>query len=146
MTWYKDLTECDYFGKEYAQNLRAIGWLEGGKLFPVGEINIMVLQKIIELRKNPWTLGRTMFRGYHSCDICKLESELEEGTINLFIPAEGFLYVCPELIIHYIKEHKYIPPNEFCKAVLRCSPMDSIEYKEALVKNGGKPLAEDYFS
>ncbi len=137
MAWYEDLSECDYFGNA-AHLLRAIGWLERGKSFSTGEIKIEVLEKLSALRKHPWTSGYTVFRGYHDCDICRLE----EGTINLFIPANGFLYVCPELITHYIVAHKYLPPDDFCEAVLKCPPMDSMEYKTLLLENGGKFLLE----
>jgi hypothetical protein len=40
------------------------------------------------------------------------------------------------MIAHYILAHNYAPPAEFCDAVLRCPPMSSPEYFEAIVKNG----------
>jgi hypothetical protein len=64
--------------------------------------------------------------GYHECDLCL--SERKGGITNLFIPGDGFLYVCPELILHYINDHQYSPPVEFCEAVLACAPMNSSDY------------------
>ena len=51
---------------------------------------------------------------------------------NLFIPSDGFLYVCSELILHCINDHQYSPPNEFCAAVLTCPSMHSIAYLKAV--------------
>jgi len=81
MAWYKDLDSRDYFGSEIAQNLVAVGWLEKGKPFSTGKMETDVLQKLRQLRENSWTSGLTRFRGYHGCDLCRLE----EGMINLFI-------------------------------------------------------------
>jgi hypothetical protein len=65
----------------------------------------------------------------HRCDLCLGElSERKVGVNNLFIPGDGFLYVSPELILHYINDHQYSPPVEFCEAVLACPPMNSRAY------------------
>lgn len=51
------------------------------------------------------------------------------------MPADGFLYVAPELILHYIERHQYLPPDDFCRAVLACPPCSSPAYLSAV-----KPL------
>ncbi|WP_442818092.1 DUF7919 family protein [Streptomyces sp. NBC_01224] len=33
--------------------------------------------------------------------------------------ADGILYTAPNLLIHYITEHQYCPPEEFCRAAAR---------------------------
>ena len=62
------------------------------------------------------------------------------GAANLYIPHNGKIYVCPELITHYINAHHYEPPQEFCEAVLACPLMDSMEYKRLLIVCGGGVL------
>jgi len=58
-----------------------------------------------------------------------------QGFFNLFVPGAGHVYVAPELILHYIDEHQYQPPRNFCDAVLACPPMGSTEYFESLRRN-----------
>lgn len=58
-------------------------------------------------------------------------------------PENQFLYVCPELITHYISVHGYSPPEEFCEAVLACPQMGSDEYLAAVAANGGDLFSGD---
>lgn len=58
-----------------------------------------------------------------------------------FHHGEGFLYVCPELILHYIAVLWYLPPAEFCAAVMNCPPTRTMEYKRAYLANGGREFA-----
>src|SRR3712207_9113012 len=43
------------------------------------------------------------------------------GSANLFVPTEGFVYVAPAMILHYIRDHRYAPPEQFRTAVDRKS-------------------------
>jgi hypothetical protein len=137
MAWYADLSPCDYFGDENSTHLRAVGWLERGQPFITGPIDPLVFIQIADLLKDPWQPFQ--FRGLHRCDLCLYQAELL-GTRNLFIPSNGVVYVCPELITHYMNAHGYRPPDEFCRAVLACPPMRSMAYYKALMDNGAKPL------
>src|SRR5688572_5505169 len=117
MAWFEDNSPCDYFGAEPASVLRAVGWLERGKPFSIGTVNRRIYEKLTELCKDPWE--PIACAGSHACDLCQFAPEAH-GAKNVFIPATGFLYVCPELILHFINAHKYAPPQEFCEAVLIC--------------------------
>jgi hypothetical protein len=79
--------------------------------------------------------------GSHTCDLCMYEGEAKSAS-NLFIPGDGFLFVCPELIVHYMNAHAYAPPQKFCQAVLACPPMRSVEYLKAVLANGGRILVQ----
>lgn len=138
MAWYEDLTPCDYFGPELAPSLRAIGWLECGKPFPTGAVDRRVYETLTAFRAAPWS-PPMVTAGVHICDLCLYEGEA--GSQNLFIPGDGFLYVSPELITHYMNVHGYQPPAPFCQAVLACPPMRSIGYLRAVLANGGRPFA-----
>lgn len=124
MAWYEDLAECDYFRTWHSSFLRAVGWLERGQSYPRETIDLRVFNKLTELLRDAWQ--PLLSCGLHECDLCL--SEGKQGNRNLFIPGDGFLYVCPELILHYIEGHQYSPPVEFCEAVLACPPMNSREY------------------
>ncbi len=132
MAWYEDLATCgnspyenNYFSVWHPSLLRAVGWLEYGKPYSTGVIDVQVLNRLTELRVNAWE--PVHFSGYHRCDLCSGEQG-PVGINNLFIPGDGFLYVSPELIVHYITVHQYAPPAEFCATVLACPPMGSRAY------------------
>ena len=55
------------------------------------------------------------------------------GKKNLFIPGDGIVFVCPELVTHYMNAHGYAPSAEFCLAALACPPMRSMEYLRSLL-------------
>jgi hypothetical protein len=140
--WYEDLAQCDYFGEEYTTILTAVGWLENKKPFETGAIPRDVFFKLVEFKKNPWSF--IAFCGYHECDLCQFqfESESPSGINNLFIPHKEKIYVCPELITHYINAHSYLPPREFVEAVYLCPPMRSMEYLKKMLENGGRSLVK----
>lgn len=136
VVWYADLSECDYFGPAAAPILRAVGWLERGYPFAIGDPDEAVYHRLCELLRDPWAPGA--FAGVHKCDLCRYTPEAQ-GSRNLFIPGRAFLYVCPELITHYMNAHGYAPPRGFCNAALAC-PDTREEYLRALLANGGRVL------
>jgi hypothetical protein len=81
-----------------------------------------------------------MFCGMHECDFCQFQGGV--GGNNIFIPHNGKIYVCPELITHYINAHQYLPPNEFIEAVSICPPMRSMDYLKKMLENGGRDLVK----
>lgn len=137
MTWYADLSQCDYFGADAASFLRSVGWLESGRPYSQGQVETEVYHRLVELCKEPWQPVVCM--GPHNCDLCRYESAAM-STKNLIIPGDGFLYVAPEGIVHYMNVHEYAPPEEFCLAVLACPSMQTMEYRKALLANGGRVL------
>jgi hypothetical protein len=119
-------------------NLLAVGWLERGKPFATGDVDRRVYEALREMRKNPWQPFAS--GGIHPCDLCRFDAEAA-GTANLFIPGDGrVIYVCPELIVHSINAHGYAPPEVFCRAVLTCPSMRSMQYLRALASRGGATL------
>jgi hypothetical protein len=131
--WYKDLT-IHYFGGRDDIPRLAIGWLESTKYFQTGEAPKAVYVKLCEIREKPWI--DYVSCGYHECDFCGKK----KGSLNITIPHQGKLYHYPELITHYIEEHFYFPPEQFCEAVLACPPMDSMDYYKKMIENGGEKL------
>ena len=136
--WFEDLSPCNYFAPHGASAaLTAVGWLERGKPYASGDVDRRVYDTLVAMAKDPWQ--PVTFRGIHRCDLCRFECDAR-GWANLFIPAEGILYVCPEMITHHINAHGYAPPEVFCRAVLACPPMKSMEYRRALKAAGGAGL------
>jgi len=93
--------------------------------------------KLVELTHSPWQPA-IVFAGIHECELCQFQPAY--GKDNIFIPYQGSIYVAPELIVHYIAAHRYKPPQVFVDAVMDCPAMKSMDYKKALLANGGRPL------
>jgi hypothetical protein len=141
MTWFQDLTQCIYFGDEVGSSLLAIGWLERDKTFPTGLVDSLVYSRLCEFRIKPWQPMVSM--GFHVCSLCWYEGAT--GSSNVFIPGNGIVFVCPELIVHYMDAHGYAPPQEFCEAVLACPSMHSMQYLKKILANGGRSLVRRVF-
>ena len=133
--WFEDLVPCTYFPAD--TTLVAIGWLERGKSYPTGAVDRRVYDRLVEMRKNPWQPFAAA--GLHECDLCRFDPEMR-GAANLFIPGDGTIYVTPEMIVHYMNAHGYAPPDVFCRAVLACPPMRSMQYLKAMKECGGARL------
>src|SRR5262245_15066313 len=121
MTWIKDLSAYvkPFDGEPL---LLAVGWLSGGKPYAKGPLDPSVYNKLSELLAVPWEFGPHSL-GFHMCDLCN--EPHRTGVRNLYIPGGEVLYVCPELILHYMADHEYAPPVQFCNAVLVCSSLGS---------------------
>jgi len=130
--WFADLSPCTYFPTDVA--LTAVGWLERGKPYVTGKLDHRVYEALVAMRKDPWEPW--CLCGLHECDLCQ-SRDRAVGSANLFIPGDDVLYVCPELIVHYIDTHGYAPPEIFCRSVLICPPMGSMSYLRAIESGGG---------
>jgi len=131
---------------EDSSKLIAVGWLEPGHDYQFGEVSLEVVRKLAELLVEPWQPAVAL--GRHPCGFCRFTggpsvfkcgsvgSAVQIGVSNLWLPADGFLYVAPSLILHYMDAHGYSPPLEFQTAVIACPPMRSMAYLKAIIKNG----------
>ena len=137
MAWFADLSPCTYFGQEHAGFLRAVGWLERDHSFTTASVDVSVYRRLMDLFQSPWQ--PFMFLGIHGCQLCHYEPGCN-GTKNLFLGGDGVVYVCPELITHYMNAHHYAPPQEFCQAVMNCPEMSSAQYFKALLTGGARAL------
>ena len=138
LTHFYDLSQCDYFGAETTDRLRAIGWLAAGHNYTTGETDESTFSKLKELLRDPWQ--PTLTCGLHECELCQFDRPT--GHANLFVPAGTSLFICPELIVHYIAAHKYRPPDEFLRAVICCPSTRTIEYKKQFLQSGGGSLVQ----
>ena len=147
--------------------LRSVGWLSYEHAFSIGPVPLTVFTRLERLLEAPFQPRG--YLGSHRCDLCAatrfdaLSEAIQragfperrvdlppvilrrksEGIRNLLVPGEHEVYVCPELIIHYIADHGYSPPGEFCRAVLRCPPIPSMRYFHALIRAGGELWVRD---
>ena len=137
MTFFNDLDICTYFPFECSK-LLSIGWLSPSHEFSKGDVNGEFYDKLCELLKDPWEPVVTP--GFHQCELCQFNGPA--GQSNVFIPFGGNIYVAPELIKHYISAHWYKPPDIFVDAVMHCPKIRSMEYKKAILANGGREVVQ----
>lgn len=95
-----------------------IGWLNSQQDFQVGKVPSHILEKIEQLSELP---GRTI-RGLTKCALCEFlnyeEKDIYHTQNEIWIPKVDFGYfAAPVLILHYIKRHNYLPPEDFLRAV-----------------------------
>jgi hypothetical protein len=137
MASYQDLATLDYFGAEFAHILRAVGWLERGDTFSRGASDVRVITRLRELLVDPFAPFAA--GGPHACSLCAYFPEAS-GSQNLFVPADGFIFVCPELIVHYMNAHQYLPPPQFCNAIVDCPDQRSLDFRRRFLASGGAAL------
>jgi hypothetical protein len=117
--------------------------LPGLQLLPIGWLGSQVPSKgpvpepVIDFLFNAYKEGVLSdgTRGWHSCEICAAAGDLPIAEYTLpkvkwrdqskqimghghyLIRHQKKVYMCPALIIHYILDHDYQPPEEFIQAI-----------------------------
>ena len=99
----------------------AIGYLSIDEEFEKGEVSTSFLTKLKVLWDEGGTTGAL---GHHECEFCIDEGNYEKrGMSNeekVLVDKENKIkYQFPEMIFHYITEHKFKPSNEFIEFVMR---------------------------
>ena len=126
MAYFEDLSPYRYAGNRQPGVLH-VGWLDSSHPFPKGEVSSAALAAMEELAKFPVE----EHRGLHTCEICEPPEGLEPADIDNWrvwagLPSGNgeirvrfgdFTYAAPTLILHYIKDHGYCPPEEFLQAL-----------------------------
>jgi hypothetical protein len=128
VTHIEDLAAYDYH--HGAPEALAVGWLDSAKSFSTGSCPKEVRDKLADLAAKPVRL----MRGYHYCQFCMASAPLPRilgtdtnlvempdvargnGEIWITRP-DGTNFAAPQLIVHYIDEHSYLPPDGFIEAV-----------------------------
>jgi hypothetical protein len=92
-----------------------VGWLESGYAFDVGPTPRRFRWKLGKLAKD---IKNPMW-GFHECSLCDGPGGKTQGNGEIHVTgSDGIMYIAPELILHYIDTHDYLPPKEFVDAVL----------------------------
>jgi hypothetical protein len=127
MAHYADLTSYEY--SPGGERMLNIGWLAMGQPFRRGPVPLAFAHELGILARDPVDLTR----GHHVCEFCKPPSDLIEsspkyeqvwemfhsGNGEIHVRgASGTVYCAPSLILHYVAEHQYQPPQEFVEAVI----------------------------
>ncbi|MCK5625056.1 hypothetical protein KAI04_04390 [Candidatus Pacearchaeota archaeon] len=99
----------------------AIGYLNINEEFEKGEVSNNFLVKLRVLYNEGGVTGTL---GFHECEFCIDEGNYKErgmsNTEKELVDKENKIrYKFPEMIFHYITEHKFKPSNEFIEFVMR---------------------------
>jgi hypothetical protein len=148
MAFFADLTTYVYgaFSPSYAPErdepwpgvpVVNVGWLDAEHPFPTGLVPPEVLARLSDQAR----VRVRQTRGYHFCELCVRDlgggshvQSLDSGARNdLYesLPRESaefrirgidVVYAAPQLVLHYIAAHQYLPPAEFCHAAMTSAP------------------------
>jgi hypothetical protein len=124
--------------------IRPVGYLARKHPFTKGRTSWAFIDCLVALVEQP--LLHSL--GYHSCDLawCRLTfvsgvhatkflhkgRVLSLGHTDILVPGDEVVYQAPSLILHYIRWHRYLPPQCFIQAVFNCPEPGSQEYFAAL--------------
>ena len=115
--YYPDLTPFTYSRAVCGTHVLNIGWLSRSAQFPIGDTSEEFRRALRKLAENPVHLCA----GRHKCEFCdfrRLEIPAGNGEIHVPAAAGSVVYAAPELVPHYVEEHRYLPPTEFIEAVV----------------------------
>lgn len=109
-----------------------VGWLDREHSFDTGSPPAGLLPRLVGLVRHN-AVNRT--RGYHTCAFCTTDHAPHEppaisiyvdegraiplGDAEIWIESpQGPRYAAPDLVLHYVDSHHYLPPSQFIDAVL----------------------------
>lgn len=127
MTHVPDLTPYTYLYSTNRAPHVNVGWLDEAFDYPRGVSDNAIYETLIEELSRP--ADRT--RGYHRCNLCgnseptRIKTPIGEVVLcdaEIHVEGSGRIYVSPNLILHYMSEHSYRPPDEFQLAWCREMP------------------------
>jgi len=121
---------------------QCVGYLWLGHSYPRGKVSPLVFDRLVALVEARWRVSL----GYHTCNLgwCVMVPDLHLnkfrfrgralvlGFSEILVPDDRVVYYAPDLILHYIHWHHYLPPECFCAAILKCPKPGSVEYTAAI--------------
>jgi hypothetical protein len=125
LSYFPDLSEYGYLKGIARDPLhRNIGWLDSEHSFERGTVPEPLLAKFRKL----CAARVNLTRGFHLCELCEspvrgVPAACEGGEIKLGCAEvrvgglDGIVYVAPDLVLHYMTDHRYLPPAEFLEAL-----------------------------
>lgn len=129
--YYPDFSEYEYCLKKKINSVLNVGWIENGKPFKVGVVDDILSGKLEKIFWGTISFSSevNLIRGQpHRCNLCgsahvpiSVDGKTRLlGCSEIWIPrkAEEGYYASPSLILHYISEHAYLPPQDYIDAVM----------------------------
>jgi hypothetical protein len=125
MTYFEDLTPYSYIQKD-KEHLLNVGWLDSRHDYRKAAVSQDFIEKLAWLSVNA-AVNRTP--GIHKCSLCPpmdfgfhiISIEREQhllGSAEIRVKGPEATYAAPDLLLHYVLDHKYRPPEDFIGGVL----------------------------
>ncbi|MEF3119115.1 hypothetical protein RB636_38820 [Streptomyces chrestomyceticus] len=121
-TYFSDLTPYTY--SEHESGGLNVSWLSDEHPYPRGKAPDGLVDALVRLAKDKVNV----YRGSHFCELCPTFLEAQKnnyiggtfvGSGEIHVPGEGsVLYIAPAMIAHYVRDHSYLPPYDFCHSAL----------------------------
>lgn len=141
MAWFEDLTAYAYLQRgEFTPSVN-VGWLDGDRPYPRGPVPdkfIARLRRFCRVRVHEsgerymCNLARCPGLAANARSGDAIACDLGTAEIRVF-GRDGITYAAPDLILHYVSEHEYSPPDEFIAAVMRGPRPTSNKYARLLL-------------
>lgn len=125
----RDLDPYTYIEGFVVAGVQAVGWLARGERFPSGSLSANLVQRLADVASHPVNQSR----GFHRCEFCGRRQvavatsrgkRVLLGSAELWLPGRLTMFASPNLIVHYIEAHGYLPPKEYLEA-LECVDVEN---------------------
>jgi hypothetical protein len=119
--YLNDLESYRYDVPVPLKDVLAVGWLSKMSDPPLGDPPddfVSALEQLLSTHRV------NQMRGYHVCEFCSRSPLTHRtqsgrtimlGSAEIWVPLleRAVIYAAPDLIYHYVTEHRYLPPSEF---------------------------------
>jgi hypothetical protein len=117
-----DLSEYKYSNRFPLPGVLAVGWLSLTHPFQHGIVPVSLVEKLQVLAV---TRSVNQMRGFHICEFCASPElpismngvERFLGSAEIWIPGSNVLLAAPDMIVHYVRDHEYRPPELYLQAL-----------------------------
>lgn len=86
--------------------------------------------------------------GFHTCQFCEAAGEehprTSSGDVRMTF-TNGHQYVMPDMIVHYVEDHMYAPPEQFVEDVLDGALLESMRNQSVAMSEHVGYLEDPYF-
>lgn len=130
MSHFEDGTPYSYFDRfGRRESSLNVGWLDRERPFPTAAPSRELVEKLAWLVVNKQTHST---RGFHRCNLCAPPVDPDKphfwigrsgrmgllGNGEIRVQGTHAVYAAPTLILHYVVDHAYRPPEDFVAGVL----------------------------
>ncbi|ACY99129.1 hypothetical protein [Thermomonospora curvata] len=112
-----------YVYREFLIPMRSIGWLGREHGIPGAGMASLGSADLSRLKSASWILS-TLTLGWHDCEFCDGEEGFEGNGEYHYYFQDGSTYSAPMMILHYVEEHGYRPPEDFLERLRKAGPLE----------------------
>lgn len=129
--YYEDMSNYCYYLKKPVSTVKNIGWLEKDRAYKKGIVSKKFMQNLVNIIQGNDLINAHVneIRSYHPCNFCgcgdpitilSKANDVTLGASEIWIPSfsnDDVYFSSPSMVYHYIKDHGYLPPEDFIISV-----------------------------